>query len=107
MLLYDNRIVIPETLQPDIIAAIHQGHWGAEKCKSHAVQSIWWPSINRDINTHISACEYCNKNRPANRKEPMITHEIPESKWHTIATDLLEHKGAKYFVIVDLYTQLV
>ena len=35
----------------------------------------------------------------------MITHEIPESKWHTIATDLLEHKGAKYLVVVDLYSR--
>jgi len=92
ILLYDKKIVIPQTLQPDILTAIDQGHWDAEKCKSCAAQSVRWPIINRYTNTHIFACKYCNKNRSANRKKPMITHEIPISKWHTIATDLLNTK---------------
>lgn len=105
MLLFQDRIAIPETLRAKILSAIHEGHWGYEKCKKRAAQAVWWPSINSDLQTFISQCEHCNKHKPANRKEPMIPGDLPEIKWYRVSTDLLEHRGTKYMVVVDCYSR--
>ncbi|XP_063055929.1 uncharacterized protein K02A2.6-like [Engraulis encrasicolus] len=49
LLLRDNRLVIPQSLRPEILRQIHEGHLGIEKCKRRARCSVYWPGINQDI----------------------------------------------------------
>jgi hypothetical protein len=42
LLLKDTRLVIPAAMRNDVLAKLHEGHQGVEKCKSRAHQSVWW-----------------------------------------------------------------
>ena len=41
LLLYRDRIIIPNCLRKDILNKIHQGHLGIDKCNRRARQSVF------------------------------------------------------------------
>ena len=46
LLLKGGRIVIPQSLQEQMLAKLHCGHQGITECRQRACQSIWWPCRN-------------------------------------------------------------
>jgi len=49
LILKGTRIVIPKSLQPDIMQQLHDAHQGAEKSKLKVKGSVFWANINKDI----------------------------------------------------------
>ncbi|KAI3374046.1 hypothetical protein L3Q82_022601 [Scortum barcoo] len=82
LLVQKGRIVIPQALRQDILNRIHEGHLGIEKCKRRARESVYWPGLNKDIETLVSRCDTCQKQRSRQSKEPMVIMELPTSPWH-------------------------
>ena len=77
-IIYHNRLVIPSSLQSEVLERIHDGHQGMTRCRERANMSVWWPGISRDIQSKVSGCEFCQENLPSQRKEPLITLTLPE-----------------------------
>ena len=50
----NERIVIPEVLQPEILRYLHVGHFGIEKTKARARTVVYWMGMNADIAEMIS-----------------------------------------------------
>ncbi|XP_065185817.1 uncharacterized protein K02A2.6-like [Sycon ciliatum] len=94
------RIVMPPSLQPEMLEKLHEGHQGATKCKSRARHSIWWPGLSRQIDTMVATCEVCTKHR-VQSTEPLQPVQRPTLPWHTVGADLMEFNGTTYLVIVD------
>ena len=68
------------------------------KCKELAKTSVYWPSIMRDIEQLVGACAMCLKFMADQRKEPMIPHEIPNTPWTKVGSDILEFQGTCYLI---------
>lgn len=77
LLLRNNRVVIPQSLRPEMLQRLHEGHLGIEKCKRRARTAVYWPGINADIDKMISNCETCLKYQSKQIKEPMILTDLP------------------------------
>ena len=88
LLLKGTRLIIPKTMQQEILQQLHYGHLGMEKCKLRARSAVFWHGINKHIEDFVSTCSTCQKYRPSQSKEKFIPHEVPPCAWHTIATDL-------------------
>lgn len=101
LILKTGRIVIPHALRRDML---HEGHLGIEKCKRRARESVFWPGINKDIETLVSNCEACQKHRTKQSKEPMVLAEVPTAPWHKVGMDLFHLKGKDYLVVMDYYS---
>ena len=56
-------IVIPESLQPDVLKQLHYAHQGAEKCKLRAKGSVFWANISRDIQELVKSCPHVSITR--------------------------------------------
>ena len=49
-----HRVVIPNQLYDEALKLLHSSHMGIVKTKDRARTSFFWPSINRDIESHLS-----------------------------------------------------
>ena len=86
---------------------IHHGHNGIERCKNRARQSIYWPGINREIEDLVSRCSLCSTHRNKQQKEPLIEHEIPDTPWTKVASDLFTLCGHDYVIVTDYFSKFV
>ena len=103
LLLRGDRIVIPQSLQPEILGKLHCRHQGISKCRERARQSVWWPGINKYIEVMISKCLICCKHKQQNT-EPLKPTPFPEYPWQKVATDLFEWKKTTDVLVVDYYS---
>jgi len=49
VILKDNRIVIPKSLQQRILDLAHETHQGIVKTKLMLREKVWWPGIDLEI----------------------------------------------------------
>ena len=103
----DHQLVIPTAMRRDMLNLIHESHLGIEKCKSRARAILFWPGMSNDIYEKVSKCATCATYKMKNQKEPMIAHHIPDRPWQKLGTDLCEHEGKNYLVVVDYYSKFI
>ncbi|GFN78382.1 Pol polyprotein [Plakobranchus ocellatus] len=101
---FENRMIIPEALRKDILLKLHSSHLGVDKCKSRARESIFWSGITKDIELHVHKCNTRAKFRNSNRKEPTISHEIPNRPWAKLGADIFHFGGHDYLLVVDYFS---
>ena len=104
LLLRGNRLVIPQSLQSEMLHKLHAGHQGISKCRQRALQSVWWPAIGKDIEETISCCRVCCMTR-FQHAEPLLSSDFPDYPWQRVASDLFEWKKSKYLLVIDYYSR--
>ena len=107
VLMYDNRVVIPEQMKKLVLSRIHDGHQGITKCRERARTSVFWIGINKDIQEMVEKCEHCASNRNAHHKEPLLPTPLPSRPWERIAADLCSFEQNTYLVIVDYFSRFI
>lgn len=100
------KIIIPTSLRTEMLSRIHAGHMGIEKCKQRAGDILFWPGMNKQIAEMVGKCPTCLEHRPSNTKEPMISHNIPDRPWQTVATDLFTWNNENY-IVTGLFQQVL
>ena len=58
---YKTRIVIPDKLRGQILTMLHSAHQGLSGMTARAEQSMFWPSITRDIVEMRASCRECHR----------------------------------------------
>jgi len=106
LLLYDQRIVVPASLQQETLEKLHTGHQGIQRCRLRAQSSVWWPNISSQIQSLIQNCPTCLQYRNPH-KEPMLSNELPEYPWQKVGSDLFELNGVHYLLVVDYFSRFV
>ncbi|KAJ8277531.1 hypothetical protein GJAV_G00076230 [Gymnothorax javanicus] len=99
-----SRAVIPASLHSEYLKVLHKGHPGIDATKSKARESVFWSSLNEDIENIIKACSICNSLKPHQQKEPLKLHAVPDLPWSVVATDIFEWNSHNYLVLVDSYS---
>ncbi len=56
LLMYNDRIVIPQSLQKETMMKIHEGHQGIESCLMRVRASVWWPGVSRAVENFVKQC---------------------------------------------------
>ena len=105
ILMKGSRIIIPKSMQPEILTKLHTSHLGTEKTKLRAKTSVFWRNINRDIEDMTKSCMSCQLYKPKQVKEPLKQPEVPPRPWHTVGTDIFYLDGDEYLLIADYYSK--
>ena len=106
LLLKGERIVVPNTLRPECLERIHEGHLGITKCRARAKQAVWWPGISRDIERHVSQCQTCARNS-TKKIEPLMPSKLPTRPWQEVASDLFTWGKLNYILVTDYYSRFI
>ena len=104
VVLKGRRIVVPKSLQQEMLEIIHEGHLGVEKCKRRARKVLYWLNMNNDIEELASRCETCNIHQSSQTKEPIMQHHIPSKPWLKLGADLFNLNGREYLLVIDYYS---
>ena len=95
-LLYKNqRLIMPHSKRLETLKVLHLGHYAVDKMQLRALETVYWPRINKDLLKQYQSCKTCIKYSKSQRNEPLQSYPTPEVPWHTVATDLFESKNSK------------
>ena len=100
-----DQVLIPKSMQPHILEAIHKGHQGRDKCRLRATATVYWNNINADIECVVASCEVCQTHAKFQKKEPLLPNNVPLRPLHTLATDFFALDEKEYLVITDQYSK--
>ena len=105
-LLYKNqRLIVPHSERLETLKILHLGHYAVDKMQLRALETVYWPGINKNILKQYQSCNTCIKHSKSQRCEPMQSHPTPELPWHMVATDLFKIRNSKYLLLVDYYSR--
>ena len=65
---------------------------------------LYWLNMSREIRDMVGQCNPCNEYQKSQRKEALMTHEIPERPWSRVAMDIFTLEGQDYLITVDVYS---
>ena len=105
LLFNGEQIVVPKSLQAEMLCIIHESHLGVQKCKARAREVVFWPNMLADIEATVSKCEICAALRPDQPKEPLMPHQVPDRPWQKLAADIMTLQGKDYLVVMDYHSK--
>ena len=71
-LLMRNSRIIATKLRKEVLAQIHAGHQGLNKCRERAGQSVWWPGLSKEIQNLVENSQMCSEHY-TQREEPILS----------------------------------
>lgn len=80
---------------------LHFTHCAISKTLLRAKESIYWPNKYSQIVNMVNACETCLTFSNDDRKEPLMSHSIPQNPWEKVGIDLFQLYDKMYLLIVD------
>ena len=108
LLIYNNRIVIPASLQNQMIVLAHEGHQGMTKTISHLRQTVWWPKMKECVEKFVESCHDCQVvSSTLPNPTPLKMTEIPPESWLMVGCDLCGPfpSGESLLVCVDYHSR--
>ena len=104
--LMKNRVVVPPACRSAMLEELHSCHPGICKMKCLARSYVWWPGIDRDIETTVQDCEACQQVRHLPEKAPLHPWEWPEKPWSRLHVDFAgPFLGHMFLVVVDAHSK--
>ena len=102
--MYNDRIVVPQSLRTRVLEALHSAHQGTSSMIARAESSVFWPGITSDIKRIRASCQQCNRNAPSQPDAPPTPPTIPVYPFQAVCADFFHTCGQYYCVIVDRYS---
>ena len=87
VLLKSDRLVIPATLQERIVDIAHEGHLGIVKTKALLREKVWFPCMDKTVETKVKACLLCQVVIPVCIREPRQMSVVPDSPFDEVSVD--------------------
>ena len=105
-LLHGTRVVVPPSLQPQVLELLHLGHFGIQRMKQLARTAVYWPRIDTDITNQCHWCQTCAEHQTKPAKPANHPWMLPEKPWSRIHVDhAINFLGTNRLVLVDAYSK--
>lgn len=104
-----DRVVVPATLRNRVLELAHEGHLGMQMMKASLRSSVWWPKIDRAVESFVKRCRGCSLVSAPDAPEPMNRKQLPTGPWEDIAIDFMGPlpEGQWLLVVVDYYSRFM
>ena len=108
LILRDTRLIIPSSLQSQVLKIAHDGHQGISKTKSLLRTKVWFTGINQKVEELIEKCKACQVNVKTSTAQPIKPTPMPLKPWEYLAMDFYEPlpNGQELMVVVDEFSRM-
>ncbi len=85
---FGNRLVVPVSLRQEVLADIHNGHFGEIKCILRAKSAVYWPGCDDHIRNMVAGCNTCQEHRHRNPAQPLHPVPVPVHAFQCVSADI-------------------
>ena len=79
--------MIPAPLQERIVDIAREGHLGIVKTKALLREKLWFPRMDKIVETKVKACSPCQVVTPVYTREPLQMSVLPDSHFDEVSVD--------------------
>lgn len=106
-LYYMNRIVIPLSLQKDILKTLHDNHLGIVRMKMVARSYVWWYKIDQSIEEYVKGCLICQQTQNVPKEFCKTSWRESTYPFERVHVDFFYFEKYIFFLVVDTYSKHV
>ena len=106
-LLWGLRVIIPPTLQAEMLNELHATHPGVVKMKALARSIVWWPNLDKDIEDVVTSCRSCAAHRSLPPVAPLHSWPWASHPMQRINIDFASMEQFQVLVIVDNHSKWI
>ena len=109
------QLIVPETLQLDILSHYHEipsaGHLGSEKMLSRKQEHLYWPAIKDKIELYCKICDICQSRKPSKPTKAPLGQDPVSEPMEKVTIDVLgplpvsQRSNRHILVITDCFTK--
>ena len=104
--LWGNRVVVPCKLRARVVEELHRNHPGISRMKALARSYLWWPGLDKDLESCVQGCGPCQTVRNAPAPAPLHPWLWPAKPWQRIHVDFAgPFMGKVFFIVVDAHSK--
>jgi hypothetical protein len=105
VIIYKERVVIPEKLKEATIKLLHTNHSGIVRMKELARRYVFWTGLSRDIENFVKSCPSCQKGQKCKRTK--VYGKWPETTYpfERAHIDFFYFNGKQFLIFIDVYTR--
>ncbi len=106
IILRATRICVPKKLQQKAIDLAHEGHQGIARTKQLLRTKVWFPGIDKEVETRLKSCMPCLLTTSENNRAPIKMSDLPTGPWKNLSMDFFTlPDGEELMVIIDDYSK--
>ena len=106
VLMWGIRVIVPKSLQNQVVQELHESHPGVARMKLIARSYIWWPCLDAQLEKLASSCSACQETKNAPPKVPLHPWQWPSKPWSRVHIDFAGPFLNRFFqVIVDAFSK--
>ena len=105
-LLWGIRVIVPKSLQAQVLKTLHEGHSGIQRMKALARSYMWWKGIDQDIESQSKSCKPCQEHKLNPPSAPLHIWQWPTAPLKRIHIDFAgPFQGKMFLIIVDAHSK--
>ncbi|XP_062516177.1 uncharacterized protein K02A2.6-like [Corticium candelabrum] len=105
-LMCGHRVVVPESLREPVVHELHEGHMGVVRMKALSRIHVWWPQIDKGIESLAKSCMACQQNGRAPPSAPLHPWSWPSKPMYRCHVDFAgPFMGKMSLLLVDAYSK--
>ena len=86
-LMWGIRVILPKSLQQQVLQALHENHPDITRMKSVARSYVWWSGMDKDIEDLAKLCIKCQEQKSNPRVAPLHPWACPTAPWKRVHVD--------------------
>ena len=106
VVLRSDRLVVPAVWQERIVDIVNEGHLDIVKTKALLREKVWFPCMEKIVETKVKACLPCQVVTPIYTREPLQMSVLPDNPFDEVSVDFAHVDGETLLLVVDDYSRL-
>ncbi|XP_039211284.1 vomeronasal type-2 receptor 26-like [Crotalus tigris] len=105
-ILWRSRVIVLPAMRARVLGSLHEGHPDIVRMKALPRSYLWWPGLDKDIETQVRSCEVCQETQPEMPQAPMHHWETTQTAWSCVHINFSgPFQGQVFLIVVDSYSK--